>query len=373
MALRYKQLRLISDEIHEERKKALLQYKYTGVDKSLIHKYITSHIWEYSIKLFPMWLSPNLITLFGLFFILFSFSLSLFYDFDCLGLAPSWVYFTHAICLFFYMLCDAIDGKQARRTNSGSPLGQLFDHVVDSFVASLTPIMIGSAMGLGISLELVLFIAHFKFCVFFANLEEYFTHKFVLGVVNGPTEGILSGIAVFLLAGFFGTDFFDILLRRDVSPYLSNLSIFGLFSIGIVLVSTITTILRDPKVTEKSQVIFHTLTPITFFITFFMLSKQLDHTFKFYILLLCEMSNFSILMIEMIYASFAHFEIPTYSPTTVGFFILLLFTYYDYQLYTLTTSSVVCLLVLIYTVFTEISEILEIPIFSIPQAKKKNE
>jgi len=28
---------------------------------------------------------------------------------------------------------DAIDGKQARRTKSSSPLGQLFDHGCDSF------------------------------------------------------------------------------------------------------------------------------------------------------------------------------------------------------------------------------------------------
>lgn len=373
MPFRYKQIRLISDEAHEERKKALSHYKYTSVDKSLIHKYVTSHIWNYSLKFIPLWLAPNLITLLGLIFIILSFYLSLIYDFDCLGKAPSWVYFTHAICLFLYMLCDAIDGKQARRTNSGSPLGQLFDHVVDSFVASLTPIMLGSAMGLGISLELILFLINFKFCCFLANLEEYFTHEFVLGTINGPTEGILSGIAVFLLAGIFGPEFFQILLRRDITPYLSNLSLFGLFLSTTVLIVTILTILRDPKVTERSQVIFHALTPLTFYITFFMLSKQLDLAYKFYILLLCELSNFSILMIEMIYASFAHLEIPTYSPTTIGFFLLLLFTYYDYQLYILTAFSVLSLLILIYTVFMEISEILDIPIFRIPQSKNKKD
>lgn len=33
-----------------------------------------------------------------------------------------------AIALFLYQTLDAVDGKQARRTNSSSPLGQLFDH-----------------------------------------------------------------------------------------------------------------------------------------------------------------------------------------------------------------------------------------------------
>ena len=34
--------------------------------------------------------------------------------------------------LFVYQSLDAIDGKQARRTGSSSPLGELFDHGCDS-------------------------------------------------------------------------------------------------------------------------------------------------------------------------------------------------------------------------------------------------
>ena len=42
--------------------------------------------------------------------------------------APSWVYLLAAVCVFLYQTLDAIDGKQARRTGTSSPLGQLFDH-----------------------------------------------------------------------------------------------------------------------------------------------------------------------------------------------------------------------------------------------------
>ncbi|KRH95059.1 sn-1,2-diacylglycerol ethanolamine- and cholinephosphotransferase [Pseudoloma neurophilia] len=364
--LRYKNIRFITDEAHEERKKALLNYKYNGVDKSLISKYVMNHIWNASVKLFPKWLAPNCITLFGLFFTLISFSLSLYYDFECAGKAPSWVYFSHAACLFLYMLCDAVDGKQARRTNTGSPLGQLFDHVVDSFVASLTVIMLASALGLGISIELVLFLINFKFCVFYANLEEFFTHEFILGTINGPTEGILSGIVVFLLAGFFGPECFYFLFGYNLHSKLTDLAVFGIFMATIVVILTTFTVLKDPKVNERSQVIFHALTPITFYITFFMLTKQLDKPWKFYILLLCEMSNFSILIIEMIYASFAHLEIPAYSPTTIAFILMLIITYHDNQLYILTAGSVISLLIVIYAVFNEIADILEISIFTIP-------
>jgi len=42
--------------------------------------------------------------------------------------APLYMVFIAAFCSFFYQTMDAIDGKQARRTGTSSPLGQLFDH-----------------------------------------------------------------------------------------------------------------------------------------------------------------------------------------------------------------------------------------------------
>ena len=44
------------------------------------------------------------------------------------GDAPRWVYFSCGAAAFTYLHLDCIDGKQARRTKSSSPLGQLFDH-----------------------------------------------------------------------------------------------------------------------------------------------------------------------------------------------------------------------------------------------------
>ncbi|GFR76104.1 choline/ethanolaminephosphotransferase 1 [Elysia marginata] len=46
--------------------------------------------------------------------------------------APRWAYFLSGLGLFIYQTLDAIDGKQARRTKSSTPLGELFDHGCDS-------------------------------------------------------------------------------------------------------------------------------------------------------------------------------------------------------------------------------------------------
>lgn len=46
--------------------------------------------------------------------------------------APTWAFLLSALGLFIYQSLDAIDGKQARRTNSSSALGELFDHGCDA-------------------------------------------------------------------------------------------------------------------------------------------------------------------------------------------------------------------------------------------------
>lgn len=50
----------------------------------------------------------------------------------CLKNIPGWSLIFCSLGLFVYQSLDAIDGKQARRTNSSTPLGELFDHGCDA-------------------------------------------------------------------------------------------------------------------------------------------------------------------------------------------------------------------------------------------------
>lgn len=59
------------------------------------------------------------------------------FKFSRLFQAPTWAYLACALGLFIYQSLDAIDGKQARRTNSSTPLGELFDHGCDSLSTGL--------------------------------------------------------------------------------------------------------------------------------------------------------------------------------------------------------------------------------------------
>ena len=72
-------------------------------------------------------------TTLGFFFMSLAYILMLFFDCSLTHDVPRWTYFCAAACIFIYQTLDACDGKQARKTKSSSPLGQLVDHGCDSF------------------------------------------------------------------------------------------------------------------------------------------------------------------------------------------------------------------------------------------------
>ena len=63
--------------------------------------------------------------------------------------APWWAFFLSAVGLFVYQSLDAVDGKQARRTKSASPLGELVDHGCDSVSMVIMTLAICVAVELG--------------------------------------------------------------------------------------------------------------------------------------------------------------------------------------------------------------------------------
>lgn len=75
---------------------------------------------------------PNIITFAGFACLLMSVLVTYLHCPTFSETIPRWVFLFNAICLFAYQTLDNMDGKQARRTKSSSPLGELFDHGVDA-------------------------------------------------------------------------------------------------------------------------------------------------------------------------------------------------------------------------------------------------
>jgi ethanolaminephosphotransferase len=198
---------LESDHISEVGLSNLKLYRYASVDKSPISKYILKPYLDRVIELFPLWMAPNLITLCGFGFILINLTCVCIFVRDLTGPAASWLYFSFAAGLWLYLTFDNIDGRQARRTGTSSPLGELFDHGCDALNCSLGAMIQSAAMGLGHSwysaFLLVLTTAPF----YISTWEEYQTGVLYLGYINGPTEGLITACIVMVMSGILGPEF----------------------------------------------------------------------------------------------------------------------------------------------------------------------
>lgn len=107
------------------------------------------------MQFFPRWFAPNLMTFLGFLFSVMNLVLLSYYDWnfeassgeDGTTPIPKWVWLSAAINIFVAYTLDGIDGKQARRIGLSGPLGELFDHGLDSYTAMIIPTCLYSIFG----------------------------------------------------------------------------------------------------------------------------------------------------------------------------------------------------------------------------------
>ncbi|KAH0794901.1 choline/ethanolaminephosphotransferase 1 [Histomonas meleagridis] len=204
---------------------AAKNYKYNGVDDSILIKLFYRRFWNWLIEFFPLSLAPNLITFIGFLFEVVSFIVSLVYS-ECLTVPlPSWVCIFNGVCLCIYQTLDNLDGKQARRTGSSSALGQFFDHGCDAITGVSELIKAAASFNLGCGKETFYFVFLMGVGFFLTSYEEYVTHAFYLGYINGPDEGLTLIWVAHILVGFFPS------LRQ----YVQSKYVFILFFMGVGL------------------------------------------------------------------------------------------------------------------------------------------
>merc|ERR1711977_316825 len=191
--------------VRQDKLPNLKQYKYSGVDHSLLSRYVLKPFYTHVvIKCFPMWMAPNLITLSGFGFIIVNILTLLWYnptlDQDC----PPWVYASWAAGLFLYQTFDAVDGSQARRTHQSGPLGELFDHGVDAVNTSLEVLLFAASQNLGMGWKTVLTLFGALLTFYVQTWDEYHTKTLTLGLISGPVEGIIIMVMVYAFTAIKG-------------------------------------------------------------------------------------------------------------------------------------------------------------------------
>jgi ethanolaminephosphotransferase len=112
------------------------------------------------------------------------------------------------VAIFAYQTLDSMDGKQARKTNSSSALGMVFDHGCDAINAGTTVLAMAAVFGTGWSGKLL--ITYFgSFTPFYIQTwEEYYTGCMIFPAFNGPTQGLLMAIVVCFIQFYTGNEFF---------------------------------------------------------------------------------------------------------------------------------------------------------------------
>lgn len=115
---------------------------------------------------------------------------------------------SHSLCVGKFrqtstlLFPDGVDGKQARRTNSSTPLGELFDHGLDSWACVYFVVTVYSTFGRGSTgvsvfvLYLLLWVVLFSFIL--SHWEKYNT-----GILFLPWGYDISQVvSTWLLLGF---------------------------------------------------------------------------------------------------------------------------------------------------------------------------
>ena len=108
-------------------------------------------------KLVPTWMAPNLVTLLGLAMVVITTLTYLPFDLAMAEEFPAWKYFFSAFAVFAYLTLDILDGKQARKTGSSSPLGQMFDHGCDAWSSQLLVFVPTQIMKVGYCVEFLVY------------------------------------------------------------------------------------------------------------------------------------------------------------------------------------------------------------------------
>jgi choline/ethanolamine phosphotransferase len=198
--------------------KNLDEHKYSSTGATLLDKYFQPY-WRWLVEQMPLNLAPNLITVIGLIINVITSTILIIYCPNANEDPPSWALFLCAIGLFIYQSLDAIDGKQARRTNSSTPLGELFDHGCDSISTVFVTVAFCVTLKLG-TYPWFMFLACFigMMAFYTAHWQTYVTGTLKFDKMD-VTEAQATIYAIYFLTSIFGDFFWSYTVSLDICFY----------------------------------------------------------------------------------------------------------------------------------------------------------
>ncbi|KAJ8981161.1 hypothetical protein NQ317_013827 [Molorchus minor] len=223
----YKQ-RLLSDA----QLKRLGEHQYSCQSVSILDKLLQPY-WNWLVSKVPVWLAPNLITILGLIINIITALILVWYSPDAKAEAPRWSCALCALGLFTYQSLDAIDGKQARKTGTANPLGELFDHGCDSISTVFVALSACIAVQLGHYPGWMFFQCFCAMTLFYcAHWQTYVSGTLRFGKVD-VTEAQFTIMGILLVSTLFGPTIWSTkvgLIISNVIKFFENMCLNRWFS-----------------------------------------------------------------------------------------------------------------------------------------------
>ncbi|XP_011051256.1 PREDICTED: cholinephosphotransferase 1 isoform X5 [Acromyrmex echinatior] len=265
--------------------KRLSEHKYSCTSNSILDGFLQPW-WDWLVSKVPLWLAPNLITVLGLIVNIVTTLILVYYSPDARTEAPRWACFLCALGLFIYQSLDAIDGKQARRTGTSTPLGELFDHGCDSISTVFVALSACIAVQLGYYPTWMFFQCFCAMTLFYcAHWQTYVSGSLRFGKVD-VTEAQFTIITIHLISAIFGPQIWMIEL-----PYTgTEVKVFPLWAaVGIAILlaqSSISVILAGGVGKNGSTVagtsVLSPIIPFSFVVVpaFIIYRKSAEHVYE---------------------------------------------------------------------------------------------
>ena len=245
----------------------LKKYQYHGTDNSILYNYVLSPFAQFCVdKFVPETMAPNVVTLLALVLMTTTYLVCWWYSptLETNDDFPRWIFLWLAFSLIGYQTLDNMDGKQARRTGSSSPLGLLFDHGCDAVNSIFGSAALICTLGLSIRDDPIPYAASIMapFVVFYVSTwEEYHVGELILPIVNGPSDGIVINACMHLLtfakgtSVWHGTEMYDF-MRAYLPSFLQTndtLRNVDVFTFQLILCSMNEICIKIFNVTRKHK------------------------------------------------------------------------------------------------------------------------
>ncbi|XP_021913067.1 cholinephosphotransferase 1 isoform X2 [Zootermopsis nevadensis] len=213
--------------------KRLNDHKYSCSSISLVDPLLQPW-WNWLVSKTPLWIAPNLITILGLIVNILTTLILVWYSPDAKIEAPRWACFVCALGLFVYQSLDAIDGKQARRTGTSNPLGELFDHGCDSISTVFVALSACIAVQLGYYPSWMFFQCFCAMTLFYcAHWQTYVSGTLRFGKID-VTEAQITIIFIHLMSAIFGPSVW--MTKIPFLEYIELRYLVGLFTIVMAVI-----------------------------------------------------------------------------------------------------------------------------------------